>query len=54
MTDRELPAAALRAVADAVGDQDLLDRTRAQLPSDLQRLLPAADAGDTSALQSGA
>jgi uncharacterized protein (DUF2267 family) len=47
--------ASMRAVADAVGDRDdVLDRIRAQLPSDLQRLLLPADEGDTSALQTGA
>jgi len=49
-----LVQASLRAVADAVGDRDLLDRIRAQLPSDLQRLLLPADEGDTSAVQTGA
>jgi len=48
-----LVQASLRAVADAVGDQDLLDRTRAQLPSDLQRLLLPEGEGDTSAVQTG-
>jgi len=48
-----LVQASLRAVADAV-DQDLLDRIRAQLPSDLQRMLQPADEGDTSAVQTGA
>jgi uncharacterized protein (DUF2267 family) len=45
--------ASLRAIAGAV-DQDLLDRIRAQLPSDLQRMLQRTDEGDTSALQTGA
>jgi uncharacterized protein (DUF2267 family) len=45
--------ASLRAVADAV-DEDLLDRIRGQLPSDLQRMLQRADEGDTSAVHTGA
>jgi uncharacterized protein (DUF2267 family) len=48
-----LVQASLRAVAGAV-DRDLLDRMRAQLPSDLQRMLQPEDEGDTSALQTGA
>jgi len=48
-----LVQASLRAIADAV-DRDLLDRIRAQLPSDIQRMLQRADEGDTSALQTGA
>jgi uncharacterized protein (DUF2267 family) len=53
-TGANLVQASLRAVADAAGDRDLLDRIRAQLPSDLQRLLLPADEGDTSAVQTGA
>jgi uncharacterized protein (DUF2267 family) len=45
--------ASLRAVAAAV-DQDLLDRLRDQLPSDLARMLQRTDEGDTSALHTGA
>jgi uncharacterized protein (DUF2267 family) len=48
-----LVQASLRAVAGAV-DQDLLDRVRAQLPSDLQRMLQPEDEGDTSAVHTGA
>jgi uncharacterized protein (DUF2267 family) len=48
-----LVQASLRAVAGAV-DRDLLDRMRAQLPSDLQRMLQPEGEGDTSALQTGA
>jgi uncharacterized protein (DUF2267 family) len=53
-TGANLVQASLRAVADAAGDRDLLDRIRAQLPSDLQRLLLPADEGDTSAVHTGA
>jgi hypothetical protein len=45
--------AALRAVAGAV-DEDLLDRIRDQLPSDLARMLQRTDEGDTSAVHTGA
>lgn len=48
-----LVQASLRAVAEAV-DRDLLDRIRAQLPSDLQRLLQTEHEGDTSAVHTGA
>jgi uncharacterized protein (DUF2267 family) len=48
-----LVQAALRAVAGVV-DRDMLDRIRAQLPSDLQRLLQPEDEGDTSAVHTGA
>jgi len=48
-----LVQASLRAIAGAV-DDDLLGRIRAQLPSDLMRLLRREDEGDTSALQTGA
>jgi uncharacterized protein (DUF2267 family) len=48
-----LVQASLRAVAGGV-DQDLLDRIRGQLPSDLARMLQRTDEGDTSALQTGA
>jgi uncharacterized protein (DUF2267 family) len=48
-----LVQASLRAVAGAV-DQDVLDRIRGQLPSDLQRMLQRTDEGDTSAVHTGA
>jgi uncharacterized protein (DUF2267 family) len=48
-----LVQAALRAVAAAV-DRERVERIRDQLPSDLARLLQRTDAGDTSAVHTGA
>jgi len=48
-----LVQASSRAVAEAA-DRDVLDRIRAQLPSDLQRLLQPEGEGDTSAVHTGA